>query len=218
MDKFAFQTPETKAILHEYNHRRALTPQDVVKCFLRIYSSYVSPAYDCREHLWNARPGDVVYIDGAFLPLLSRFSIDDGDRHWKCVHVKERETLGNNRPLTRQGHGGQGLRPSCDRQCRKWYACYRKETGRAGLYYPEFDGVTTIHKEEIERILKLLKHRDRRMLRRHFMIEAPSIHLEALSTELQRRNGNVIDKVPAVKTPGVQRDAIHTQQPVANNQ
>lgn len=197
VDTLAFQTPNTKAILHEYNHRRTLTPQDVVKCFLRIYSAYVSPAYDCRENLWNARPGDVIYIDGSFVPLLSRFSIDEGDKQWKCIHVKEREIIGNNRLGTRHGQASYNSRP-CDRQCRKWYACYRKETGGPGLYYPEFDGVTIIYREEIERILKLLKHRDRRMLRRHFL-ESPARHFGALFSEVQQHKFHFIDNTGVLK-------------------
>lgn len=160
MERHNFFNPEAKAILREYAQKPTLHPQDIVKCYLRIYSVNVSPTYDCRVHLWNTRPGDVVYIDGVFFPLLSRFAIDDGDKHWKCVHVRDRES-----------HVHQGMREArrtCDRQCRKWYASYRKENGKAATFYPDFDGLTTIPKDDIERLLKLLRHGDRKALRRHF--------------------------------------------------
>ncbi len=182
MQREAYQTQESKAILHEYDHRRVLTPQDVVKCYLRMYSANISPAYDCRVYLWNVRPGDVVYIDGVFRPLLSYFSIDDGDRQWKCVHIKERETQSHRRPFL-QKRGPVPLRP-CERNCRKWYACYKKESGRAGTYFPDYDGVTTISREAIEQVLKLLRHRDRRTLRTFFSVDIPSSQRKALLESL----------------------------------
>ncbi len=205
MDRTVFETPESKAILHEYNHRRALNPQDAVKCYLRMYSSNISPAYDCRVYLWDTKPGDVVYIDGVFRPLLSHFSIDDGDRQWKCVHIKERETQGTRRPFPRKGSTIPIVRP-CERNCRKWYACYRKENGRAGIFYPDYDGVTTIRKEDIERVLKLLRHRDRRMLRSFFAVDVPSTDRDTLLKTI--RSACVIDK----QSSDTQLKA-HTDQP-----
>ena len=193
MHRDVFQTQESKAIIHEYNHRRALTPQDVVKCYLRLYSSNISPAYDCRVHLWNTRPGDVIYIDGVFRPLLSCFAIDDGDRHWKCIHIKERESQGNRRPFLRSGIAKQslGTRP-CDRNCRKWYAYYKKESGKVGMFHPDYDGVTTICREDIERVLKVLRHRDRRALRSFFAVDnSPTERAELMKC---LRSKFVIDK------------------------
>jgi hypothetical protein len=191
MERQNFFTPSAKAILHEYSRRATLQPQDVIKCFLRIYSTNVSPAYDKRVHLWNARPGDVVYIDGVFSPLLSRFSIDDGDKHWKCVHIRERESHSHLRVVREE------TRRSCDRQCRKWYATYRKENGKTGIFYPDFDGLTTIQRDDIERTLKLLRHRNRKALRTHFTVTEGQRKTDELFVQLRRP---LINKRSLLKT------------------
>lgn len=121
-------------ILREYISKPTLSPQDVIKCYLKVHSINVSPTYDRRVFLWDAEPGDVVYIDGVFLPLLSRFAVDEKD----------------------------------DKRCRKWYAAYRRDSGRPGVFFPEFDGLTAISKSHISHLLSLLRHKDRRILRRHF--------------------------------------------------
>ena len=158
MDADIYNRAETKNILRDYASRMTLTPQDVVKCFLRIYAANVSPAYDCRVNLWDARAGDVVYLNGRFLPLLTAFSVDNRDGRWRCVHTRERES---------------GTR-YCDRQCQKWYALYKKEDGRSATCYPDFDGLTTIRKADIAVVLTLLKHPDVSALRQYFALASPS--------------------------------------------
>ena len=158
MERATYRTAVSKAILKEYLGRDTLQAQDVVKCFLKIYSAGVSRTYDRRIHLWNIRPGDVVYVDGIFSPMVSRFLIDDGDRTWRCIHLREKDSDGNNRRYSHR----------CIKHCRKWYGFTRKDSGTVCLMLPDFDGLTTIPREDIGRVLRLLKQRDKSVLRKHF--------------------------------------------------
>lgn len=132
-----------KDIVVEYRNRVGLVPQDIVKCYLKVYQRKNGVTfYDHRVKLWWIRPGDVVFINGSFYPVVSFPRIDDTLKGIKCGHMEEMQE--NRKRIVR-----------C--LCRKWYLYYKLDNGKMRRFHPPWDGLTCIPAEEIKGILKELK-------------------------------------------------------------
>lgn len=137
---------EKEKIFEDYRNRETLVPQDVVKCCLKLHQVESGDKYyDCRKSLWHMKPGDVIFTNGAFHPLVSYPRIDDTLKGVKCGHVDEElETKKRRAPP-----------PKCD--CRKWYIYYKADDGKMRKTYPPFDGMTMISGDKVSEVLCELK-------------------------------------------------------------
>lgn len=132
---------DSEDILRNYRNRACLEPQDVVKCFLKMHKHRNNLSYyDHRVKLWKLRPGDVVFVNGSFHPVVSYARIDDTLKGVKCGHMEE---MGENR-----------YRTSIKCDCRKWYLYYKLDTGKMKRYHPPWDGLTCIPAESIDSTLR----------------------------------------------------------------
>jgi hypothetical protein len=141
-------------IIKEYLERPSLEPQDIVKCYLKMHKKAGEIAYDKKIKYYNLRPGDVVFIEGRFYPLLSYPRIDDTLRT-PCVHMLDWK----DRPRFR-----------CTVGCRNWYILYKNDKGKVKQSYDRNDGLTTIRKDHVKKVLSLLaKHPDIKALTDHYL-------------------------------------------------
>lgn len=137
-------------IVQKYLEKSDLDVQDIVKCYLQIYEKAGFIGYDRRKKFQRMRPGDVVYVNNAFHPLVSYPRIDNTLTH-TCTHVREEEmckTRGQTKRIT-----------TCPFTCRKWYFYYKTDKGSIKLHLPDFDGCTTISREHIAKVIHLLTKR-----------------------------------------------------------
>ena len=146
---------EVAEIYKDYRNRDKLSPQDVIKCCLKVHQVESGVLYyDHRENLWNMRPGDVAWINDAFHLLMSYPRIDDTLKNVRCGHMDEEYEL-----KKRRGHVLK-----CG--CRKWYVYFKTEEGKVKKAYPFFNGMTVIPFEKINEILSRIGNEH---LEKHFM-------------------------------------------------
>jgi len=149
---------DVEAVIREYIDRDCLTPQDVVKCCLRIHQFTTGlPYYDVRVKLWKMRPGDLIFTKGSFQPLLSYPKIDDTLKGMRCGHVPEHEDVRR-----------KTVKSFCD--CRKWFLYYRSDDGKVKKTYPMWDQMTLIKRDDINVFMtRLRESQNTEMLRGHFL-------------------------------------------------
>lgn len=143
-------------ILVEYRTKARLVPQDIIKCYLRMHQRANSVTYyDHRVKLWRIRPGDVVFVNGSFQPIVSYPRIDDTLKGVKCGHMEEKE------------ESKKRVKVACE--CRKWYVYYKLDSGKIKRFHPSWDGLTCIPADKIRDVLEqFLQHRSLVQLRNHF--------------------------------------------------
>jgi len=131
--------------MEDLKRKKNLGPQDVVKCCLRLYQEENDVSYyDCRKHLWQMRPGDVIFVKGSFRVLMSYPRIDDTLSHVICGHMEEElEISRRKRKAPREMKCG----------CRKWYIYYKMDDGKVKKFYPPYDGMTVISSAEIQKVI-----------------------------------------------------------------
>jgi hypothetical protein len=172
-------------IIKEYEKKKNLSPQDIIKCYLRVYQQKNNISYyDCRVHLWLLKPGDLVFVNGTFVPIVSYVRIDDTLKKSKCGHILEMEENKKRGKIT------------C--QCRKWYFYYKSNNGKIKKFYPPWDGLTYIPYLEIQDLLKNLGHENStRQLLMHFTDKIISQEkLNRLLSEIRKtRKNKMKDKI-----------------------
>lgn len=157
-------------IIVEYCNKSELKVQDVVRCYLKMYEKAGYKGYDRRKNYWNLRPGDVIFVNGSFHPLVSYPRIDETLKHM-CIHLQEEELC--------KVRGQTQKAKKCVYGCRKWYMYYKNDRGRVKVMYPDFDGCTTITKDHISMVLKLLnEHENISELRKHYTVND---HMKVIS-------------------------------------
>lgn len=153
---------DVSEIVKSYLEKPELEAQDVVKCYLQIYEKAGFLGYDRRKKYERMRPGDVIYVNNAFHPIVSYPRIDNTLTH-DCMHVQDEEkckTRGQSKRIT-----------TCPFTCKKWYFYYKNDKGHFKLCLPDFDGGTVIPREHIAKVIQLLsKHKSVAMIRAHYRV------------------------------------------------
>lgn len=147
---------EMDEIIGEYRNKRRLVPQDIIKCYLKVHQKRNNVSfYDYRVKLWWIRPGDVVFVNGCFCPVVSYPRIDDTLHGVECGHVKEMK------------ESRHRIEVRCE--CRKWYLYYRLDNGKVKRMCPAWDGLTCIPAGRIKMICDALgNHKDMLSIKFHF--------------------------------------------------
>lgn len=134
---------DKEKLLSEYKLKQDLVIQDVIKCYLKLHKIETGNLYyDCRKNLWQMIPGDIIYTNGAFYPLVSYPRIDDTLKGVKCGHFDD-EVDNKRKKKT----------PNIKCNCRKWYIYYKADDGKIKKTYPPFDGMTMISSDAIHKVI-----------------------------------------------------------------
>lgn len=149
-------------IIHEYEQKQELLPQDIIKCYLRMYQKAGFVGYDKKTKYEELSPGDVIFINGCFYPLTCNPVIDETLEH-ECIHQIE------SRRYKIKGSFGTTTK-TCPYNCKKWVLAYKNDKGRIKNYTGDYEGMTTIKRDHISKVIDLFgKHQHFSKMKQHFL-------------------------------------------------
>lgn len=136
-------------IVESYLNKESLDVQDPIKCFLKMYQQSGNMGYDNRVSMSDLQVGDVIYVKRSFHPLLTLPTLDNKRKVCLCSQEKKKD------------------KSNCT--CPTYKMEIKNDKGEMQKFYTEFNGITTIKKNHMQKVLGFLhSHSDYDTLKKHY--------------------------------------------------